>query len=459
MIDFAMTLMVVILLAGISAAVATRMPRSVRPLLALGLAEYMLCTAAQFTYTRYVYKGGDAILYADTGRWMATVLDANFGLAGPEVVALLFQRESMFDPFVYGGGGGNTGSMYAASALLHYALQGSTYAASTLVAGLAFLGGLATFAAFHDAHRSAPPRALFAAVVLFPSTAFWTSALHKEAFGVFGIGLVVLAWRALYQGNAARLLVCAPLGVITVFLFRAPALAPIFVGFVIFLVLERVQKARGPQAALVGPAYVAVGLLALLLGMVVLTRAAPALALDRLGGTVADQQQKWSLVKATANFGVEEGAPTGLGAQIVRVPLALLNALFRPQLFDVHNVTALVSAVEMTAISVATVRMLVRSGPRNVLRAIQGSPFLAMCAVTTFIGCTFVGLVTLNFGSLARYRVPFLPFYGSLLVGLAYALSARQQRAGATAPRTAAADPRRARPRAVRVRASTSAGA
>jgi hypothetical protein len=41
-----------------------------------------------------------------------------------------------------------------------------------------------------------------------------------------------------------------------------------------------------------------------------------------------------------------------------------------------------------------------------------------MCTVVTLVGCTGVGLVTLNFGSLARYRVPFLPFYGSLVLVL-----------------------------------------
>jgi hypothetical protein len=88
-------------------------------------------------------------------------------------------------------------------------------------------------------------------------------------------------------------------------------------------------------------------------------------------------------------------------------------------LFDVTNVGVLMSAVEMTVITWMTFRALRLHGIRGVLVRIQRSPFLLMSAVITVVGCAFVGLVTLNFGSLARYRVPFLPFYGALLSVLA----------------------------------------
>jgi hypothetical protein len=78
----------------------------------------------------------------------------------------------------------------------------------------------------------------------------------------------------------------------------------------------------------------------------------------------------------------------------------------------------LISAVEMTAIVWFIFRSVRHHGARALLRRVQSSPFLAMCAVVTIVGCTLIGIVTFNFGSLSRYRAPFLPFYGALLAGM-----------------------------------------
>jgi hypothetical protein len=99
-------------------------------------------------------------------------------------------------------------------------------------------------------------------------------------------------------------------------------------------------------------------------------------------------------------------------------PRGLVNALLRPQLFDVKNPLSLISALEMTAITWLLFRAFRLHGVRGGFLRIQRSPFLMMCIVITVVGCTFVGLTTRNFGSMARYRVPFLPFYGALLAVL-----------------------------------------
>jgi hypothetical protein len=57
-----------------------------------------------------------------------------------------------------------------------------------------------------------------------------------------------------------------------------------------------------------------------------------------------------------------------------------------------------------------------------------------MCAVITLIGCALVGLVTRNFGSLSRYRVPFLPFYGALVLALNHAPAAARAKTAKAAP-------------------------
>jgi hypothetical protein len=165
--------------------------------------------------------------------------------------------------------------------------------------------------------------------------------------------------------------------------------------------------------------------------MLAIARVSPALSLENLGEAVAQKQQGFARSGGGSAFAAAELEQT-LSAQILRFPLGLVNALFRPQLFDVNNFASLVSAIEMTTITWMSIRAVRQHGFGGIVVRIQRSPFLLMCAVVTAVGCTFVGLVTLNFGSLARYRVPFLPFYGTLVA----VLSAR------TAPRDVVAPPR-----------------
>jgi hypothetical protein len=423
MTDVFLTMLVVMILAALIAIIARYNPRSLRPLIWLALLEYMLCTMAQLIYSRVVVEGGDALYYARTGAELARLLDTSYNSTSRELVALLFQQPSRLDAWVYGAGQ-NTGSMSAAVAWLLYFLGGSDYAMHVLVSGLSLLAALSIFTAFRDADPSVSPRRLFVATVLFPSVAFWTSALHKEAFCLMGIGAVLAAWRGIYRRRWLRVLAWGPLGVGLILVFRAPAFPPLILGLGVFYALERLQRLRGTTAEGIGPLYLVLALAVIATGMVLATRVSPSLALGQLGETVAARQQNWLLTNRVAGGSVADvadvtdAANATLGAQIRYVPLALFNALLRPQLFDVHNFGTLVSALEMSTILWLTISAVRYRGIRGVFSRIQRSPFLLMCAVITTVGCTLVGLVTFNLGSLARYRVPFLPFYGALILVL-----------------------------------------
>jgi hypothetical protein len=159
--------------------------------------------------------------------------------------------------------------------------------------------------------------------------------------------------------------------------------------------------------------------------MVALSRLVPSLGVSQLGATMSHQQANWVALEGDSTFRTSEGAPDTLTGQLLQLPLGLVNAMFRPQLFDVNNVNALVSAIEMTFITLVIARILMQNGITRVFARVQRSPMLLMSAIIAVIGCAFVGLVTFNFGSLVRYRVPFLPFYGVLLSALSEPDAAR----------------------------------
>jgi hypothetical protein len=268
------------------------------------------------------------------------------------------------------------------------------------------------------------------------------------------MGLIFAAWRGL-RLRRFRALVYAPIGLGIILLFRAPALPPLVLGLVVYLAYSRLQKARGADAVIVGPIVVAVGLAGLALAMIAVTQFMPTLALNQLSDTMTKRQESWTSQQDRGGSTVDDdgGVPDTFAGQLMRLPLGLSNALFRPQFFDVHNVASLIAAIEMTFITWLVIRALRKHGVRGLFVRVQRSPLLLMCTVITLVGCSFVGLVTLNLGSLARYRVPFLPFYGALVTSLS-PLRKTARDAAVTAveavdvrARTALARARRWRPR------------
>lgn len=428
MTDAIATFFVIAALGVITAFVALAQDRAMRAWVWLGLAEYLFCGGAQLVWMRLIVEGGDATAYTHRGVELVRFLDANFRWAAPEMISMLLQRPCAFDILIETPES-NTGSMFAVATFAIFILR-SEVAAQICVAGLSFLGALSIFTACRDAYPEGKPVHLFATTVLFPSIAFWTSAMHKESFCVMGIGLLLSAWRAIAH-RKFRAFLYAPLGLAMILLFRAPALPPVVLGLAVYVVLARLQKVRGADVAIVGPAYFAVALGAVALAMLAATQAMPGLRLSTLSDTLVHRQEGWAQSAGGSHIGEDtaEGAlPQSLAGQLVRLPVGLLNALFRPMFFDVHNVATLLAAIEMTVIVWLVIRAIRNHGLRGLAARIQRSPFLLMCTVITIVGCGFVGLVTLNLGSLARYRVPFLPFYGALVLSLSVL------RGGAIAP-------------------------
>lgn len=434
-----------ILLFGVLAFItAQRMPEDQRSWVMLAFVEYMVCGGAQLLYTRVFYNGGDAIFYVEEGAQIANLIDYQWKPWAGETLSLLVQQSSAFDNLLMGSQT-NTGSMTAFAAWLVYFSRGATYAPTFLSAGLAYFGSLAIYKAFREVAPDAPFLTVFVPTVLFPSVAFWTASLHKETLAIVGIGLALTAWRAFYNARFVRGVFFAAPGLALIILFRAPALPPLLLGLGIFVLLERMQKTRGPDAVLLGPVYLGLVIAMLAGGAFAITQALPGMGIENLGDQIAAQQRNWAFTKATAtsSLDMDDTPPDSLGGQVTRIPLALVNALFRPQLFDVHNIGTALSAVEMTVLLVLLLNALRKNGPAKLFARVWRSPLLIMCLTTTFIGCGLVGLVTFNLGSLARYRVPFLPFYG-LFISI---LSLRPSETAVPAPKKPAGpSDRRPRP-------------
>jgi hypothetical protein len=119
-----------------------------------------------------------------------------------------------------------------------------------------------------------------------------------------------------------------------------------------------------------------------------------------------------------SNYALSGEIPTTLVGQIVYAPAALLTSLFRPAIFEVHNLLMLASAVETTVLMLLFGRILFTRNLGAVRRQIMEDPFLVFCVVFAVTFGIAVGLASTNLGTLSRYRSPILPFFAVLLLVL-----------------------------------------
>jgi hypothetical protein len=158
-------------------------------------------------------------------------------------------------------------------------------------------------------------------------------------------------------------------------------------------------------------------------GIVVLGEYFPEYALDAFNAR-SGQLQMLGRRDGSA-FALSEEIPTTLAGRFAYAPAALLTSLFRPALFEVHNIPSLVNALEMTALTFLFARILFTRSLGKVRRQITDSPLLVFCVVFVIAFGIAVGLASGNLGTLSRYRSPLLPFFFVSLVVLGKPLRAR----------------------------------
>ncbi len=96
-------------------------------------------------------------------------------------------------------------------------------------------------------------------------------------------------------------------------------------------------------------------------------------------------------------------------------PAGVGTALFRPFLWEIRNPLMLFSALEAFSFLILTLMCFRRIGFGKTFKLIFNQPVTVFCFVFAIIFAGLVGMTTFNFGTLARYRIPCLPFYALML--------------------------------------------
>jgi hypothetical protein len=75
----------------------------------------------------------------------------------------------------------------------------------------------------------------------------------------------------------------------------------------------------------------------------------------------------------------------------------------------------LITAIESAIILLITLYLLVKTRIIGIFTVLNKYPFALFCLIFTLLFGFAVGFTSYNFGALARYKIPCLPFYGAFL--------------------------------------------
>jgi hypothetical protein len=108
------------------------------------------------------------------------------------------------------------------------------------------------------------------------------------------------------------------------------------------------------------------------------------------------------------SLGDIDPSPAGIAKKI---PAAIIVTLFRPYLWEMKKPIFLPSGIEGFLCMLFTIYIFLSVGIINTLKKISSNPNIVFCFVFAFIFAFSVGFTSFNFGALARFKIPALPFY------------------------------------------------
>ncbi len=375
---------------------------------------------------QYYYGTGDTAGYFYTGE----VLNSSFSESPGKWVKLMLRIPEWYDAGYskYTSRIGyyfesSTHTVSAITALLMVPGSFCYLPTSVIFACVSFTGMWALFRTFAVQYPKLV-RPVAIAVLFIPSTFVWGSGIWKDTLCIFGLGwLTYGAFQILLRRNLriSNLLITT-----LAFWIIAKTKLYILLAFVpalgLWIMLTYSHRIRNPvlragvRLAFIGG--VVGGLLA-------------------LGNVLAAELGKYSLEKVSETSRItreyiqqssgETGSAydlgefdEGLGGMLSKAPLAINVTLFRPYLWQANKPIVFFNALEATLLLILTITVFAKLGPGRVWKAIRTNPNIQFALIFTLIFAFAVGVSTYNFGTLSRYRIPCLPFFGLTLVLIFY---------------------------------------
>ncbi len=255
-------------------------------------------------------------------------------------------------------------------------------------------------------------KAFAIAILYLPNFVFWSSGILKDplctgmmGFITYGLYKIIVKKQSIIKNTFAVILASTILGLVKDYILVSylPFLLLFFVG-------NRIQRIERPAVKVMLISFIA---FLTAIGFFLTKDIIVGGVVDKLAESVQDMQSNFmsisGLAESSFSLGAEfDGTPGGL---LKIAPLGIVASLYRPFLWEAKGISFFLSAVESTVVIFYTLYVFFKAGPVAFLKGIFKDPMIFFCLMFALVFALFVGVTTLNFGTLVRYKIPCMPFY------------------------------------------------
>lgn len=299
---------------------------------------------------------------------------------------------------------------------LTYLTNNSYYSITLFFSCFAFIGSWRLYKLFLYFYPHLSKQLAYCTLFL-PSIFFWGSGLMKDPLSFGGLGILLYA---LFNAFFLRRKILLNLVIIfcsanLIYLIKPYILIAIIPASMFWLSAHYGQRIKSSVVRLyVAPVLITLGLgLAGLLTQFLTSNEenrASRYGSQYLTTNISNLQNAYTYGEqggSYINVGEFDGSISSL---ITLFPVAILTTFFRPFPWEIKNVLMVFSALECLVLLYLTLLVIFKMGLFTIFRHIRSDPFLLFCLIFAVIFAGFVGSSTFNLGTLARYKIPCLPF-------------------------------------------------
>ena len=290
---------------------------------------------------------------------------------------------------------------------------------SITISLIAFYGGWKMFKSFiyffPKYHKAA-----FISVFLLPSVIFWSSGILKDTITFAALGIFFYHFTKIFFKNKVSIISILIILISGFIIFKLKAY--IILGFMpaLFVAIYINTKDRIHNKVLKSILAPLLFIIIIATGYFLISNiieSSNKYKVETLESRVHGFHS-WHTTTGGSSYNLGKIEYTAIGI-IKKIPAALNVTFFRPYLWEARNITSLMGAIESSVLLILFLFVLWKNKLKLITVSFKNS-LLALAFVYSIIFGFAVGFTSYNFGALARYKVPVMPFFVFLLLYFYY---------------------------------------
>ncbi len=296
-----------------------------------------------------------------------------------------------------------------------------TYSASSLFFALFSFSGLwAMYSAVQKKYPYATKK-MALAILFIPSVIFWGSGILKDTLTIGAVGWMTWSLVAVIEmkKRSWKEVVVLIISFYLIFGIKKYILICFVPMIAVWIFFVNVGNIRNKALKLlIVPLLLMMFGLAGFLALNQITKDDQKYSLDSIAErsriTAYDIRYGWG-ARNDGDGGYDIGLSDGTWQGLLRMmPAAITVSIFRPYIWEVRNPLMLLTALESLIITFLFLKVFFQKPGR----IFGGDPFMRFCFYFTILFAFAVGASSFNFGTLMRYKIPFMPFLVLFLVNI-----------------------------------------